>query len=118
MYCTFAIIRAFLKESGDNPPDLRSQFQELHDTLSHDLMQNLERMSDYDSLMERYEHYMDLTRSGEHGKTAAFWMMYVDLVELYLLCNTACHTHDAELIIFCLGKMCAVFFATSRPNYA
>ena len=110
MYCTFAIIRAFLKESGDNPPDLRSQFQELHDT-----MQNLERMSDYDSLMERYEHYMDLTRSGEHGKTAA---MYVDLVELYLLCNTACQTHDVELIIFCLGKMCAVFFATSRPNYA
>ena len=44
--------------------------------------------------------------------------MYIDLVELYLLFSRACHTNDLELFIFCLGKMCAVFFATSRPNYA
>ena len=44
--------------------------------------------------------------------------MYIDLVELYLLFSRACHTNDLELFIFCLGKMCVVFFATSRPNYA
>ena len=81
-------------------------------------MQNLERTDEFNSFMERYEQYMDLTRSGVHGKTAAFWIMYIDLVELYLLFNRACHTNDLELFTFCLGKMCAIFFATSLPNYA
>ena len=80
-------------------------------------MQRLERRDDFDLFMQNYEQYTDLTRSGDHGKTAAFWIMYIDLVELYLLFSRACHTNDLELFIFCLGKMCAVFFATSRPNY-
>ena len=81
-------------------------------------MQRLERRDDFDLFMQNYEQYTDLTRSGDHGKTAAFWIMYIDLVELYLLFSRACHTNDLELFIFCLGKMCAVFFATSRPNCA
>ena len=110
--------RAFLKESGDIQHDLHSQFQELHDNPYPELMQTFERTDKYNSFMERYEQYTHLTWSGEHGKTAAFWMMYMELVELYLLFNRACHTNDLELFTFCLGKMCAIFFATSRPNYA
>ena len=110
--------RAFLKESGDIQHDLHSQFQELHDNPYPKLMQTFERTDKYNSFMERYEQYTHLTWSGEHGKTAAFWMMYMELVELYLLFNRACHTNDLELFTFCLGKMCAIFFATSRPNYA
>ena len=33
--------RAYLKEYADIPPDLRAQFQELHDNPSPDLIQNL-----------------------------------------------------------------------------
>ena len=45
-------------------------------------------------------------------------MTYIDLAQLYLLFSRACHTNDLELFIFCLGKMCAVFFAANRNNYA
>ncbi|MCG7875152.1 MAG: hypothetical protein N0C90_02335 [Candidatus Thiodiazotropha endolucinida] len=110
--------RAFLKETEDIPQTLLSELQELYEHPSPGRMQILERKDDFVAFMERYEQYTDKTRSGEHGKTAAFWMMYVDLVELYLLFARACHTNDLDLFTFCLSKMCSIFFATHRPNYA
>ena len=44
--------------------------------------------------------------------------MYIDLVELHLLFNRGGTTNDLKLFTFCLGKLCAIFFATSCPNYA
>jgi len=54
-------------------------------------------------------------RLGKHGATAQYWMVYIDLVQLYLLFS---RTNDLELYIHCLGRMCSIFFATSRPNYS
>ena len=52
-------------------------------------------------------------------KTAAFWIMYIGLVEIYVLFNRSCTTNDLKLFTFCLYKLCAIiFFATSCPNYA
>ena len=68
--------------------------------------------------MERYEHYTCLTRSG-NTKTAAFWIMHIALVEIYLLFNRSCTTNDLKLFTFCLCKLLAIIFcATSCPNYA
>ena len=47
-----------------------------------------------------------------------FWITYVDLVHVYLLFELACRTNDIDLYIHALGKMCPIFFATHRPNYA
>ena len=40
--------------------------------------------------MERYEHDTDLTRSWNTIKTAALWIMYMGIVEIYLLFNRSC----------------------------
>jgi len=68
--------------------------------------------------MEQYERYTEETRLGKHGAPAQYWMVYIDLVELYLLFSRACRTNDLELYIHCLGRMCSIVFATSRPNYS
>jgi len=68
--------------------------------------------------MEQCEQYTEETRLGKHGATAQYWMVYIDLVELYLLFSRACRTNDLELYIYCLGRMCSIFSATSRPNYS
>ena len=93
-------------------------FEKLKNEPSPESIQSLERMDAFNTLVDKYEEFTDRTRSGEHGKTALFWMRYIDLVELYLLFSRACHTNDLELFIYTLGKMCSVFFGTNRPNYA
>ena len=57
------------------------------------------------------------TRSGYNYKTAAFWTMYIELIELYLLFNRFLTTNDLKRFTVCLGKLCTIFFATSCPNY-
>lgn len=65
-----------------------------------------------------YEEYTDKSRSGDHGATAQYWIMYVDLVQLYLLFDRATRTNNLDLFIYSLGLMCHMFFATNHPNYA
>ena len=69
------------------------------------------------ALLDIYDQFTESTRRGEHGKTAMFWMIYIDLVHLYLLLDYACRTNDVHLYIHALGLMCLIFFATHRPNY-
>ena len=45
--------------------DIQSQFQELHKNYPN-LMQNLKRMGEYNSFMERVKQFKDPTRSGKH----------------------------------------------------
>ena len=45
-------------------------------------------------------------------------MIYIDLIELYLLFSRACHTNDVPLFVYCLGKMYPVFLSAGRPNYS
>ena len=70
------------------------------------------------SLLERYSTYCEKTRQGDHGKTAMFWMVCVDLVHYYLLLDRACRANDVDLYIFALSKICPIFFVTHRPSYA
>ena len=70
------------------------------------------------TLLVRYEKFCECTRHGYHGATAKFWIIYVDLVHLYLHMDWACRTNNIDLYIYALGQMCPIFFATHRPNYA
>ena len=91
---------------------------QLSDNPSPELMQRIERSDEYEDIMVRYSEYIDATRDGQHGTTARFWMVYIDLVNLYHRFSRASRTNDLELFIHALGEMCPVFFATSRPNYS
>ena len=44
--------------------------------------------------------------------------MYIDLVSLYLLFDRSGTTNDLKLFTICLGKLCAIYFVASFPNYA
>jgi len=70
------------------------------------------------ALLQRYEQFCDQTRRGEHGSTARFWLLYVDVVHIFLLFDRACRTNDVSLYTYALGLMCPMFFATHKPNYA
>ena len=85
---------------------------------SGERLELVEESLDYTKLKEQYEQYTEKIRLGEHDSTAQFWMIYIDLIELYLLFSRACHTNDVPLFVHCLHKMCHVFVSTGRPNYS
>ncbi len=68
--------------------------------------------------MQRYREFIDCTRRGEYGSNAQFWLMYIELVELYLRFSCAVRTKDLDLYIVCLGEKRGIFFATSHLNYS
>jgi len=73
-----------------------------------------------DVLLQRYEQFCDQTRRGTYGSIDRFWLLYVDLVHIFMLYDRACrtNTNDVSLYTHALGLMCSVFFATHEPKYA
>ena len=45
---------------------------------------------------------------GTYGSIARFWLLYVDLVHIFMLYDIACRTNDVSLYTHALGLMCSV----------
>ena len=55
-------------------------------------------------LLEDYEKFKDKTRRGEHGLTAQFWLIYIDLIRTYHNFSRSTRTGNFELYIYILCK--------------
>ena len=109
--------RSFLTQNDSLPDALLDELRHLNEERSPEVLKAFEKSTVFHEAMETYERYTAETRLGDHGSTAQFWITYIDLVELYLLFSRVCHTNDIDLFIYCLGKMCYLFFAASCHNY-
>lgn len=69
-------------------------------------------------LAECYFQFKQEVRNGKLGKTAQYWMVYMDAVWKALNCLLATKTNDFDLHIICLEQMCPLFFSMDHPNYA
>ena len=107
--------QSFLKTNGAVPENLQRMLHTLNSAAG---MENLESTPTYITLMDEYEHFTNKTRSGCHGATARYWILYIDLVHIFLQFSRACRTSDLELFTYSLEKMCYVFLVTNRHNYA
>lgn len=108
----------FLADHGDLPESFMKQLHQLHDEPSPESLEKFESSTVYMEVMTKYGEFVEKSRSGDHGATAQYWMMYVDLVSLHQLFSHATHTSDLDLFVYCLGEMCSIFFVTNHPNYA
>lgn len=68
--------------------------------------------------MDQYHLYSQQTLHGQHGLTAQFVLIYVNLVELYQLLERSIRTSDVELFNYATYNMCAYFFVFNHQNYA
>ena len=69
-------------------------------------------------LLQRYADFMKGTESGKHGKTAQFWIQYINLVGVYHTLVKSVRTGELDLFISTLPQISNVFFALNHPNYA
>lgn len=70
-------------------------------------------------LQEKYERFFQDVIAGKHGGTAAYWAIYVYLINrVYRDLQRAVRTNDVDRYIQILPEVIDVFFALNRPNYA
>ena len=73
---------------------------------------------EFDELTKDYFLYVSATINGEKGKTAEFWMKYVQLIHVYHEYSRSLREGDLHGYISCLPKFTNMFFALNHPNYA
>ena len=76
---------------------------------------NISKLS---SILKAYTSFCDKTSTGNHGKTAQYWMGYINLVNLYHEFSRSIRSGELEHYIRCLPKLAEFFFAFSHYNYA
>ena len=65
-----------------------------------------------------YEQFRVKVSSGEFGKTAQFWLMYLELMRLQHQARTAVQTNDFEMRLDAWNKMLPYYFTFNKTNYA
>ena len=97
--------KSFIEENGPIPQELEDIIQELTNNASPDTLGKLEDEEVYIKFMTYYEEYVTQTINGVHGNTAKYWMVYIQLVNIYLVFNRACRTNNLDLFQYALGEM-------------
>ncbi|XP_018358131.1 PREDICTED: uncharacterized protein LOC108757918 isoform X2 [Trachymyrmex cornetzi] len=69
-------------------------------------------------LIQSYEQYTADTLEGKHGKTAQFYAMYIDFINLYQLFIKSIRVGDSDLYFYALGKIVCLFFYYNQQNYS
>lgn len=62
--------------------------------------------------------YCKATLSGDHGKTAQFFMQYIFFIDLYLSLSRSIRTNNYKLYVSTIFQMINIFFAVNQQNYA
>lgn len=70
------------------------------------------------TILQDYKSFYERTLNGDHGHTAKFALMYVDMVDLFFHLERAIRTSDVDLYNHATHEMCALFFAFNHQNYA
>ena len=79
-----------------------------------ELVKNLE----FTKFAEKYGKLREQYLSGERGKTAQFWMFYIELVELQHKFDYSINVNEFELRLDCWRKLITLCFPANKRNYA
>ena len=69
-----------------------------------------------DEILQRCEAFSVDTRRGKHGKTAQYWMCYIEMIHLYHEFIRSIRTGDLDLYIYCLPKLASFFLRIQSPK--
>ena len=72
----------------------------------------------FNDLFYEYEYFKQLFRRGSNGKTAQFWLQYIDRVWLLLQFSFATRQNGFELHILSLEKLCPLLFCMDHQGFA
>ena len=71
-----------------------------------------------DSFSRKYELFRESARTGALGKTAQFWLLYMDLMRYQVMAHTAIQENDFETLVYCWKQFIPMYFVMNKRNYA
>ena len=120
-----ALERLLLEKFEQSLPQTEILSQEASELLlnlskkpTHDTLQKMKENDACCSFFARYKQFKQSVRDGKLGKTAQFWLSYMDLVWLILTLIKATKMNDLQLRLASLYSLCPILFAYDHTNYA
>lgn len=107
------LLQRFVTEKLPTIPD---SFYELVD-LDTVKLQSLENDESIAFAVE-YERYRSCVRQGSAGKTAQFWMIYLDPMQAQCMAHVGVQENNVDMIINAWLKLLPMHFALNKINYA
>lgn len=100
------------------PVNVQTLLENLANDQSKDNLDKCLECDQFLTYFERYQVFKDSIRGGNMGKTARFWLQYMDAVFKILTLIKATKENDLDLHIAALYDLCPMFFAFDHSNYA
>ena len=85
-------------------------------TTFNNMEENL--MNSMNVFFARYESFRQDVRDGKIGKTAQFWMIYLDLMRIQTMAHTAVQENDWKSLMYCWKRFLPMYFALNKLHYA
>ena len=79
---------------------------------------NVDSIEEMRNFVARYERFQANVSIGRKGKTAQFWMIYLDLIRAQLLAHTSVQENNIDMLIAAWNKFLPMYFALNKINYA
>ena len=120
-----ALQRLLLIRFVEMNPQFELLSQETHnmmmDLIDDPCKENVSKIKDSEEFKAYFQRYRTFTSElldGIHGKTAQFWIRYMDIVQKILTLIRATKENNLQLHIAALYALCPMFFAYDHCNYA
>lgn len=77
-----------------------------------------EFFKDNPTVIQQYEVFRKEVENGSLGKTAQFWMIYLNLMRMQMLALTSIQENDLDMLICAWKSFLPLYFAMNKVNYA
>ena len=112
------LFKSFEEKNGQHVRDLISKSKSTLDLNPSDTGSQDEDEDPFSELSQYYHIYKEKVRSGKYGRTAQFFLQYMDRVWNVLKLDESVRANDLDQYIHCLSKLCPLFFTMDHQNYA
>ena len=105
----------------DLPDDLLQAIDHINHIINERASENLDAAMQNEALanfLKEYSTFRKQVPGGSQGKTAQFWLTYMNHISLVLSLLYAVKINDYYLCGACLSKMVDLFFSFDGQNYA
>ena len=106
------LLKRFTFETNTHIPD------HLLEASNDPVLYSNETLGKCQSIIKEYEHFRNRVKKGEFGKTAQFWVLYLDLVKNQYFAHIAVQSNNFDLRLFAWKYMIPFFFVLNKINYA
>lgn len=114
------LIKVFMTMNPDKNPDAEGMkaIENLAENPSYSNLTSVNDNLSCETFYSDYQTFLIEVREGTLGKTAQFWIGYMDKVSLILRFQRATKENNFDLHLACLEDMIPLFFACDHHNYA